>query len=544
MKDGIPYDETQFAILLVGYLCLFPLLVFVLVRQRERLADLLGEHAKRGLLLAVLVGLVLRALWPDLTVFHENGHGYRLIGMAVEPSSDLHVYGSGYQAFFHLIFQVLPSVTGVVLVTNVLLGTATIFFGGLLGSAVFGSRAGVFGAWALACLPVHIKLSATESPFVLSIFLAAVALWAVHVLRSRSCYAVAIVAGLAAALAAQGRPMMIAVPFYVLLFGMACPAGGLRWLRERTTWVFLAVMAAVLTLHVSWLLELHGDGGRLGDYGQFLERGPERVWSTMIDRGLLLDPFFTPAHFIALAFLGFAVSWQNARRGALILMAGFLGMAWAYGARANHYSEALRFAAAPQVFMALLMGPALARSVDWIQSRWPGRPRLSYAPALGLVAAGLFAHHAITTPTADALEYGFLQESIEKAPAGCALITPPARMGRGRIETSFPFYEFRERNPGNDHYNWGLARVDQPMWDGLRHNNSCVIYYRGLGCTSFLPEEGKAEGLRQPCQDFEDTFELEALHKAKFDGTQLPRHLHRHPDGEYELGLFRVLRKR
>lgn len=544
MMEALPYDETTFGVATAGFVLLLPVLLVTAFKQRTSHRQLFGARDHRWLLAATLAGLLLRALWPDAAIFHENGHGYRTVGMGIDPSSDLHVYGSGYQAFLHLLFQAFPGTTTVALISNVLVGSATVYVGGLIGGRLFGSRAGVYGAWALAVLPIHIRLSATESPFVLAIFLSALALWAIFELRAAPSIWLALLAGIAAGLAPQFRPLLIGVPWVVLGCGALIEPGALRWLKRGTTLLFVAIALGLLTFHVSWLLELHGEGGRLEGYGQFLEIGPHRVLSTLTRRGLLLDPAYTPVHFVALACLGVAASWHHARRAALLLAIGFLGLTWVYGARANHYSEALRFAAAPQVFMALLAGPALVFTTNAVKA-WGGkRAWLSGLPAACLVGAALFSHAAISTATADDLEYAFLQASFEDLPEGCAMITPAARMGRGRIETSFPFYEFRERFPGNDHSSWGLARSDQPMWEGLRDHNPCVLYTRGLACASFLPEESPSGPYRKECVAFEDQFELEELHALAISGHTLPTHLHRHPRTDFQLKMFRVVRKR
>jgi hypothetical protein len=450
------------------------------------------------------------------------------------------VYGSGYAAFFSLLYTVLPPLTTVVLFTNAVLGSLTVVFLGLFGARCFGARSGTMTAWALALLPVHIKLSATESPFILAIFLAAVGLWALSELREKHSYVLALVAGLAAGLAPQSRPLMIAVPAFLLLFGLLSRPGALVWLKERSTWLFIGTTVSVLFLHVTWMLELHGEGGRLAGYGQFLELGVERTVNAMTTDGLLFKPAFTPVHFLALAAIGCAATWRDYRRASLLIAGGLLAVTWLYGARANHYSEALRFAAVPQVMLVLLVGPALGRSVDWLARSGPVRRVYFLGPAVLLLTA-LCSHAAITTETADSIESEFIQESYTSLPAECAIITPPSRMGRGRIESSFPFYEYRSRLPGNDNFNWGLSRMDQPMLDGLRNNNPCVLYFRGLACATFLPEESAEASKRKECAAFEEQLTLRKLTSRVVHGSELPRHLHRYPQGPFELGFFQLV---
>jgi len=537
MDASLPYDVTQFGISRIAFTLLALSLPFAWVRCRQELARLMGKEPMLWLWGAAAVAVALRLGWPNLAVFHENGHGYRYIGMAIDPESDLHVYGSGYAAFYSLLYTLLPPLTTVILFTNVILGSLTVVFLGLFGARCFGARAGTMSAWALALLPVHIKLSATESPFILAIFLTVVGLWALSELRERRSYSLALVAGLAAGLAPQTRPLMIAVPAFLFLFALLSRPDALGWLKERSAWLFIGTAVSVLYLHVAWMLELHGEGGRLTGYGQFLELGAERTVNAMSSHGLLFKPAFTPVHFLALGAIGCAAAWKSHRRPALLLAAGFLAITWLYGARANHYSEALRFAAVPQVMLVLLVGPALSGAVDWLAPSSPPRRLHFLGPAILLLTA-LCSHAAITTETVDSIESEFIQESYATLPTECAIITPPSRMGRGRIESSFPFYEYRARLPGNDNFNWGLSRIDQPMLDGLRNNNPCVLYFRGLACSTFLPEESLEVSTRKECAVFEKSLSLRKVTSRVVDGSELPRHLHRHPQGTFELGFF------
>jgi len=146
----------------------------------------------------------------------------------------------------------------------------------------------------------------------------------------------------------------------------------------------------------------------------------------------------------------------------------------------------------------------------------------------------------MTTQTVDSMESSFLRDSYQSLPKECAVVTPPGRMGRGRIESAFPFYEYRSYLPGNDNFNWGLSRVDQPMLDGLHANNPCVLYYRGLACTTFIPEEAMEGSLRPECKAFESTHKMHKLTSVSIDGSALPTHLHQHPKGTFELAFFRL----
>jgi len=162
----MPYSRFQFTVLLICYVELVLTLGYVVWRRRgDLVADL--TRADRWIVpLAAVLAFVLRLTLPTASVFHENGHGFRYIGMAVDPASDLHVYGSGFQAFFYLLYRILPPLCSVTIYTNIVLGALTVIPLGWLVARLFGRGSGAMASLCLAVLPSHIRLSATESPFI------------------------------------------------------------------------------------------------------------------------------------------------------------------------------------------------------------------------------------------------------------------------------------------------------------------------------------------------------------------------------------------
>ena len=78
------------------------------------------------------------------------------------------------------------------------------------------------------------------------------------------------------------------------------------------------------------------------------------------------------------------------------------------------------------------------------------------------------------------------------------------------------------------------------MLEGLSENNPCVLYYRGLVCSTFIPEEPETGNLRPECAAFEETHSMRKISAISVDGRTLPSHLHRHPKQTFELAFFQL----
>lgn len=530
----MPYPADQFWLLRLAVVTLVVALGWAGWRRRAGLWEGLGAIDRFGPLLAGGLAFVLRAVLPPGAIFHENGHGYRYIGMAVDPVSDLHVYGSTYQAVYGLLYLVFPPVTDVVLWAQRFAGALTVVFLGWMVGRLFGGGAGALAALALALLPLHIRLSATESLFILAIFFTVLALWAVQELRRAPGEDLLLVTAISAGLAAQIREIFMAAPGLIFLFGMLCQPGAWSFLRRRSTWLFVALTSALMLRHLMWMWELHHES----HYGTLLRVSPEVV-AEMLGVGLLFNPAFTPLHLHLLGAVGLVAGLWLHWRGTVVLATGFLSLTWVYAARAEYFTEALRFAVPGQVFLAALAGVgamALARLFG----------RLLESPIAGVLAAAAILFAALLYPagwkleTIQEREHRFLRRSYAALPEGCTLVTSDFRLGHGNINAAFPFYEYRHRVSGPDDPDDHLVRASEFQLPA--YADRCVLYYRGLACLSF-DREDRPRDLRPECEAFEAGHQLEPIVTDPVPAADFPSYRFLlAPSGE--LAFFRIAGER
>lgn len=533
-----PYSPFQFQLLCANYLAL---LVLALVVGWHRRRTLFGGHDPLDAWLvpvAAVAGFAFRALVPVRGIFHENGHGYRLLETAARPEADLHVYGSGYKAFFYLVFHLLPPTGEVVIATNIVLGAATVLFVGWLAARLVGPGAGAGAALALALLPVHIQQSATESRFIFVMAFWTFALWLAVELRREPRWDLALLCALAAAPAGQARPGLAFAPLVVFAFAVLAQPGARAFLRTRA-FAVLAVSVVALTVgHYAWMARLHLARQGSRHYFTLIDLSFERFRQGLTGGPILLDQDYTPQAMVLLAGLGLLAGLVTRPRGMLLLAILFSLLTWLYAARSIGFAELVRFTVPSQVFLAALCGPALALLVR-VEKRMLVRSVLA-APAftllLALGAGSILPTH---TPTAQLREYLFLQSAYQVLPEGCALVKPDDRRPGRNVNAPFPFTELRHHVRGPGLAEGGLMETGQAAWDRLSQHR-CVLYYRGLACFSFDREEPEPRELRSRCREFEESYQLTPVVTEEILTDTLAPYRFVLPSPSFTLGFFRV----
>lgn len=527
----MPYSPVQFWILTIGFVALPLVAALAVWRGRGQL--LLGMSAidKRWVPAVALAALAVRLLLPEPAVFHQNAHGYRYIAMAIDPMRDLHVYGSGFQAFFHLFYTWLPLHTKVVIVGNIFLGSLTVLFMGWAGARLFGTGAGVATALLLAFNPAHIRLSATEDPIILALAMGAIGLWAALELRRRASWELAIGCAITVASAAQVRPLLMVIPVFVAVLALFHEPGVSALARRATIWCAALATALLLVPHLMWMANLHL-GDTSGHYGGLLNLEPAAVLTGA--KAFLFDSARTPPALWVLTVLGLVLGMRSRWRPTLLIALSCVAAVWLFAGRQHVYAEALRFAVPPQVLLTLVAGPGLAAT-----ARWLGRDRPFLVASLATLAAatGLLSSEPIEQATSDTLEYAFLGDTWEYLPAGCGVLLPPWRMSQGRINAGFPSDDYRTHHPG-----LSVIHGSDPAHQTLFTDYDCVLYYRGLACSSFHLRDEELASLRPECAELERGFDLQPVAVGVIETSSLPPNLFAYPEPAIRVGFYSVIR--
>ena len=556
------YNHLQFLVLIADYILLVLLLAFVALKRGREIFSVLNPVDRFVIPVAVVVAFLLRWFLPEHTVAHVNGHGYRHIGMAIFPESDIHVYGSGYQALYHLLYKIFPPVTGVVIDANIVFGALTVLFLGLLVANIF-PRGGGAAALALALTPVHVKLSATEDPSIPAMFFFILALWSACELRRRPNWDLALLCPLAAAPAAQMRAEFIFMPLIVLMFLLLCRRKVLTFLCGPLPFIVTAAMAILLYGHFAWMKSIHLPPAGNSHYLSLLDLNPKHVLWGLSGKSLLWEHSCTPPLFLFCALVGVIAAFARRAAGAMLFALIFLGFTYLYGAATAHYADLLRFSVPAQIFLAGLCGMGIGVISKFAAVRM--RNKTAGLLVLALIpATGIISYYPIKTLGAQEREYLLIQRAYQALPARCTLVTPKRTMADGKVVASFPIYEYdfklrrsgrnsdttqppRAGPPNNDdecttiwNSNWLEAGKFDPGGD--QADQECTIYFRGLACSSFTSEEAslKDSPLRPECKAFEERYRLEPVYVEKLETADLPTYYFRLPDPNFTMGFYKV----
>jgi hypothetical protein len=532
-----PYSPAAFWLATATTLALVLAVPVALLRGRRRL---LASHAREdrwGIAAATLAAALVRIFAVQPTAFAENGHGCRFIGMAIDPASDLHVYGSAYQAFFGLLYRFAPPTSAPLLHANIALGALTCAAAGLFASRVFGRGAGALAAAAVAFTPVLVRMSATESPFVLGGLLLTLGLWATAEARLRGDVVAGLVAVLALALAPQVRPFLAMAPLLgaALFFALPSPrAAGV--LRRPGPWLAHLGGAALLVPHAIFFYGVHfaGDGSH---YADFVNLEPAVVLETL-RRGVLVDPRATPPLFWAAATIGVGAQLRRHPRAALVPLLALLAATWVWGSRTEHFTMATRFATIPSLLLAIWAGVGLRDLAAAITRVAQGNRAPAGAILVLLFATVPYSTRPTRAHTVEMAEHDSIAALWPHYPDGCQLLLPPRRMGPGRVEMWFPNYELAYRVPGLDpDVSPFLFDIADAAPDG------CVVYYRSTACALFAWDE-EPQALRPECGALEAQIGAHTIAvTSAFDGRYFERHFFQPAPLAVDLGLYRVTRR-
>ena len=471
-----------------------------LVRARRTLfgpPDGLTSLEGVALLSALVAGLVLRFAFTEAVSIHEN---YANLGRAscaaqayCHNASATHGWAS--YAWTNLVLRIGGPHTATLFVVHGVLGGLVLpLLVALLGRALLrNASVAVTAAWLLALLPLHAKLSVSDSLYTLAQVLLVAALLAVVALArtTRLRPLLAVVAGVLVGLTAQSSRV------YGLVILLA-PAAFLlvaRWGRGERPHignVHVAALAFGASSFLHWFEVL--SAGTWREASAFLPDSLAGLAHNFVANNLAIDPSVTPplvigawlvGAFVLLARLG-GVPWRDGALlvGLYVLFALVFQTADPEGA--NHPTR-LRMQVNLEPAVVLLAAAGLAFLARTMAGRLVvvalGALTILYTPAYrDLLGEVLVPAH----------EQRFLAESLPSLPTPDLLVvadrcmTLPGVEVRGQcVESHFPVHELRAAHgPGVRVVSASWALADPASLRGRR-----VLLYRGTTFSAWLPEE-------------------------------------------------------
>lgn len=431
------------------------------------------------------VALVARLVVAHPTVVNENRHG-EMIHLRVLDGGHLETYGPAYFETYRALLSILPPRIESTLAVQAVLGSLVCVLAGMMVVLLLGGtrREGLLAAAVLAVLPVHVRVSHSESLFVLATFLVLAALClaasAMRSFRPAAWWA----AWMLAAIAAQVRPEYVFFPAFLLLAAVAARPADAPPVRPMARHLVGAVAVCGLLLAPRFvvLLALQTSDDAVSILA------PAAIGARLLSQDhLFTNPRLFP---VALTVLGLIGLWAVAARHRL-------GALWIGAALAYHTSwflslqpnlgNVLRFQHAAVHLWAML---AAAGTCALVRRAAPGAPRLAAAAAatLAVTASALPGARLISERFDKDEEFHYLRAAAAGLPDRGHLVLPDdSAFGDGRILGYF----LPEVLPGGG-AGWRLHRQSAATaFDeaALAALDGPVFYYRGLWSYEFTPEE-------------------------------------------------------
>lgn len=526
----LPWRPTTILVVsLLALLLLTGLSVVPLVRLGR-----LGRSWWLVVAVLVLAGWVLRSPLGVFMPAHVNAHAYETHQELKQPVGDGYLaYGNGYRALFVVIHPSGEVSERFVYETNAVLGAlspAVLFLLVLL--LARDPRPALAAAVILAILPAHVRLSASESRFVLAGLLAlGGATLLVLAQRTRRTMP-ALAAALAWAVAVQVRPE---VALLVLAIPLLVHAAEGRW---PPLWPTLAglLIFAVLCGEWLWLLAHHRTTSgaasdvslaRMLDLGAAVGLGtgqsPGAVW---------FDGRFTPGWLPLCAGVGLIVLGLRRRWTQCLALLALAWLGMATGLAFQHGANNLRLQLLAQPFWAALAGIGLAAVASFARAQ---HTRLLDGALLCLLAgATLWSHGPLATHAyTPQREYLFVKNTLPRLPGDCRIFYPTSRTKHPGRPPSYLSDE-----SGRNHYWEPVALVRDRT---LGTPGLCRLWYRPSACFTVneLPPGEVADGMQRGCREAEQRLRLRPLHTRRLPAD--PYHVERYGRKSLEIGFFEIL---
>jgi len=387
-----------------------------------------------GALLALgALALAIRLWLSPQAPLHANGHGLEELDHLLFPlESPYPAYtGRGHSALADLTFAILPRRLWCFWLVTALVGCATCLAGALAVRALEdrrGSRSPWIAALLLALCPVAVRISTSESSFLLvGLFLPASVAGLAHYVRRPE--PLSLVIG-TAALFLLVHLHVVTAPFLLLPFLALILGRGRFWSRRHLLPYLLAVLTtlalALPHLRFIWNQDVQSHLGFLSY--PFVERA---LGSANLFCNWKTNPVLVPL--LALAGL---VSLGLGRPRALLFVALCLPLFLPGFIIASSLSDMVRYQTPMVVFLTCVAGPGAAWLVSRHSSRWFRRAVAAALAALFFVTANQ-PMKTVLEPDSEAREFLFMQEAVHMLPQSGVLVVLGDRH-RGKVTTYFP----------------------------------------------------------------------------------------------------------
>lgn len=456
--------------------------------------------------LALFAGaFLLRWMWPEHTVFHENHHGYDYLRSIQQGLGQTYGFASSYIILMNILTSFSTPIDDSVFFWNTVFASLQVPLLAVLVERISRSKwAGWVAGLMWAITPHAIRLAPTESYFnmitcllLASILAVVIAMEKVRGWKNpREAWAWTILALILVVLEAKTRVLTLGYPLVILLFALGLGAG--KSSREKLTLVLGSIAIAFSLMgQILDVLERakHSPQGRsLVDLSNVIEYGQDFV---------LLDPEVVSGFLLPLGILGvLSLLHQgitNRSPRVLFTLAGMALVTLIAGSVHGTFPSRVRFELPVN---AVLTGLAAMGGL-WV-GQWAGniqkikdfgnlRP-IPWLAGFALASTALMSHSWVHKPMHEQVSYTFLRQAVLptiQSPEPIILLSPDAPAPTGTIPTQW----WSQHRPGIQVTRNGEEGAPDYLYLGLECFWTAPGWSGGFPYGEPFPEAFQANGI-------------------------------------------------
>ncbi len=525
--------RANYALLAACFVALLAWSCLILYRQAREHSP--PRYALVSLALIWLAALALRLFLSPHTFLHEYYHiAETLYGHLMGETGP--VYGDTGPALFQLFGRLSgqPDDARVIFMTNALIASLAIPAVALFDLAMTRSWPRALCAAALlACLPHHLRFSASEVLFVQSVTFGmwTLALFALYLRTLNIGHALCAV--LALSLAMQTRPEMLLFPAALAGLVVLTEPGSWRVLFHRYTMSALLVLLVLLVPRFFELRQVMNGASQAGPVLPELHR----YWSSLI----LLDPELTPQTVLAWVAVGWLATLWHKPGYAIWAVLVYIGFTLFSLSLFDNPPYNVRSQLLPTCFAAVA-GAGVASI--WM-ALWNRRRPLGLAVgACLLVGSAVFVvtrSYAFITELRDQqLEWRFLDRTVPLLPTDATLLSV-AEVG-GRNLDAFPEFLLRKADKNYVLVDLRNAIDGKVGWPEPSPRPSAeLLFYQGMFCYFAFPDQPPPHPMTEICRAVHDRYATEPLIVEDLDTTGYSAMSY--AESPYRIGFYRLRRR-
>ena len=461
------------------------LIIIILFKEYKTILTQFKKIKKKYLYILILIfiySFFLRTYYSPLNYFHENWHGYENIENAIYLKG-YHLYGSSYYTFFNFFYLFMQKNETSIFTLNAILGSLSVLLIFLLTYQLYNNEnISLYSTLLLGVFPIYIRLSSSESFFVLVVFFMLLTLNSFLLyIRTNNTY-IYILSLLLLNFTIQIRPLLIFFPFIIILLLIIYDKNFLNKLKDYKLWIFTFLFLLLILKHCFLLLNIIIKK----DQPDVYNFNPFKFITFLVSSkyNIALNIKYFPFIIFAFTLIGSIFLIIKKEKSFLFLISYLFLFKYLYLSISSCYIARIRVQSSFLFLLLILAGYGIFCISDLINNKII---KICYHLIIILycISIPFIYYNFIKTLNNPQIEYNFIKNNIKYLPdKGILIINNHAE--KKLISTYFPYWLLKQKNK-----NIKIIRLNyfHKNAEKLFNNNENILFFQGTTFYSFHKRE-------------------------------------------------------